>query len=132
MKKVFAFLLIFMLCIGMCACNAVTPGESINPTAPGEPIETPEELEGNDSSPDADPDAIKEFTGTIVIVNDDFLIIDVASSDKMERVQVFTSDAQNFNRKEIVNVQYKQRLYAEEEGAMDIIYALEIDIVSNE
>lgn len=131
MKKVFAFLLVCMLCIGMCAC-AVTPGESVDPTAPGEPIETPEELEGNNPSPDVDPDAIKEFTGTIVIVNDDFLIIDITSSDNVERVQVLTSDAQNFTRKEVVNVQYKQRLYADEEGAMDIIYALEIDIVSNE
>ena len=129
MKKVFAFLLVCMLCIGMCAC-AVTPGESVDPTAPGEPIEEPTEFV--EPMPDADPEAMKEFVGTIVIVNDDFLIVDITTGENVQRVQVLTSDAQNFTRKEVVNVQYKQRLYADEEGAMDIIYALEIDIASNE
>ena len=129
MKKVFAFLLVCMLCIGMCAC-AVTPGESVDPTAPGEPVEDPTELV--EPFPDADPDAIKEFVGTIVIVNDDFLIVDITDGENAKRVQVLTSDAQDFNRKDVVSVQYKQRLYADEDSAMDIIYALEIEIFSGE
>lgn len=129
MKKVFAFLLVCMLCIGMCAC-AVTPGESVDPTAPGEPIEEPTEF--TDPMPDADPEAIKEFVGTIVIVNDDFLIVDITTGANVQRVQVLTSDAQGFTRKDVISVQYKQRFYAEEDGAMDVIYALEIEVVPGE